>query len=579
MISLGDVFRRFRRDEGLGLVEVVAAMGVIFIALLALAYTATVALNDIGLSRQRQGANGIANQLVEQVRALPYEEISEEGMDTNDLAGDPNIVPCSGTFCFESVSGEQIVHTSRSGTIVPLYPHIETGVTVPGSPTEYTRAVYLTQAQNVPSAGAFRVRVVVSWNQNFRLGASDQVEVETLIFDPETRPADLAGTAVVPQGGIVISGSLLGTSMEAELESVAARSDAESPASLPSVQGRSVASQVSLTEGASRDSRGGEFVVSAADLDSTTNVGAYQRADLTGGGGDLKSSGLATFMSLSAGADSGGTISATEAGLPNPASPPASQDCPLAAPLESDGRPCGASEAQQNGDLSTDLTVELSAELLGLDVGVNLGTMSLARISAPSDPSTTVIDDDEVPGTDGRIDAVAERVIGSVGLLSPPADLAPTGDPDWGGYLIRMTPYEDSTRAQAGNGTSAPTATRSSGTLEYWVVDSATLGTGHYETLPFGGGSVPLSFNFEDTVSDAVVNLQVSGALTSGTTSISDPDGPSSTRTRAQAQAASPMLGNFTYKLTAGDTTVADLQMAVDFGTMTSTVSYERGQP
>lgn len=576
MISLVDVFRRFRRDDGLGLVEVVAAMGIIFIALLALAYTATVALNDIGLSRQRQGANAIANQLVERVRALPYEEISQEGMDTNDLGGDPNIVPCSGTFCFESTSGEQIVHTSRSGTIVPLYPHIETGVTVPGSPTEYTRAVYLTQAQNVPSAGAFRLRVVVSWNQNFRLGASDQVEVETLIFDPETQPADLAGTAASPQGGIVISGSLLGSAVEAELESVAARSDAESPAFRASIQGRSVASQVSLTEGGSRSSAGGEFVVSGADVDATTSVAPYQRVDLTGGGGTVGASSLGAILSLQAGADSGRTVSATEAGLSNPAAPPAIQECPLVTPLESDGRPCGASRAQQNGDLSADLDVELSAELLGLGASVDLGATSLAQITAPNAPTTAVIDDDEVAGTDGRIVASVERAIGEVSLLGLPSALAP-GDSDWGGYLIRMTPYQDSAHAQAGNGTSAPTVTRGTGTIEYW--DAAA---GDYQTLPFGGESVPLDLNLAGTIdlgllSSASVNLQVSGALTSGTTSISDPDGPSSTRSRAQAQATSPMLGNFVYRLEVAGTTVADLEVSVDFATMTSTVSYERG--
>lgn len=574
MIRLHDRLATFRRDEGLGLVEVVAAMGVIFIALLALAYTATVALNDIGLARQRQGANAIANRVIEQVRALPYDEISQDGMDTGDLSGDPNIVACSGTYCFGSTSGEQIVHTNRSGTIEPLYPHIEQGVTVPGSPTEYTRALYLTAAQNVPAAGAFRVRVIVSWDQDFRRGASDQVEVETLIFDPETRASELAGTAAAPQGGVVITGALLGSSLEAELEDVAARSDADSPAFRSSVQGRSVASQVSVTQGGSEDKAGGEFVVSGADIDSTTSVKTYQNVDGTGGGGDASTStlGLGTSLNLSAGADSLHTISATGAGDPNPSPPPSTQECPFGTSLESDGRPCGASRTQQNGDLSADLDVQVEVDVSGVGlVAVDLGSTNLARVTAPSDPTTTTVDDDDVAGTDGRIDSFVERSIGSVGLLGLPSALEPS-DADWGGYLIRMGPYRDSTNAQAGHSTTAPTVNRSPGAIEYWDGDD-------YQTHPFGGGSVPLSFNLTGTVNGASVVLGISGAFTSGSTSTSDPDGPSTLRTRAQAQSTSPILGSFTYDLEVAGLTVTDLDLAVDFGTIASTVSYQQGSP
>lgn len=573
MIRLHDRLAAFRRDEGLGLVEVVAAMGIIFIALLALAYTATVALNDIGLARQRQGANAIANRVVEQVRALPYEDISQDGMDTNDLSGDPNIVACSGTYCFGSTSGEQIVHTNRSGTIEPLYPHIEQGVTVRGSPTEYTRALYLTEAQNVPSAGAFRVRVVVSWDQNFRIGASDQVEVETLIFDPETQASELAGTAAAPQGGVVITGEILGTSLEAELEDVAARSDADSPGFRASVQGRSVASQVSVTEGGTEDNAGGEFVVSGADVDSTTSVDTYENEDDTGGGGDASSSvlGLGTSLSLSAGADSVHTISATAAGDPNPSPPPSTQECPFGTSLETDSRPCGASRAQQNGDLSADLDVEVQVDVVGIGlVTVDLGSTNLVRVAAPSAPTTAIVDDDEVAGTDGRIDAFVERSIGSVGLLGLPSALEPS-DSDWDGYLIRMGPYQDDTRAQAGHSTTAPTVNRSPGAIEYWDGDD-------YQTHPFGGGSVPLSFTLNGTVNGAEVELGISGDFTSGSTSTSDPDG-ASLRTRAQAQSTSPILGNFTYDLEVAGVTVTDLHFAVDFGTIASTVSYQQGSP
>src|SRR2546427_1042158 len=109
--------RRLRTEGGFTLIELRAALGVILVAMVALAYTATIGFTDIGFARQRQGANELANQTMEQIRALPFDKL-ENGLDNTDLANsvvagpkfDPNIVlngPC-GTptvYCF---NGEQI---------------------------------------------------------------------------------------------------------------------------------------------------------------------------------------------------------------------------------------------------------------------------------------------------------------------------------------------------------------------------------------------------------------------------------------------------------------------------------------
>src|SRR5688572_24873698 len=61
--------RRLRTEErGFTVVELMVAQGIILVSLLSLAYTATVGFQDIALARQREGANALANRVIEQVR-------------------------------------------------------------------------------------------------------------------------------------------------------------------------------------------------------------------------------------------------------------------------------------------------------------------------------------------------------------------------------------------------------------------------------------------------------------------------------------------------------------------------------
>src|SRR2546425_9353239 len=77
--------RRLRTEGVFTLSELMAALGVIVVATIALAYTATIGFTDIGFARQRQGANELANQTMEQIRALPFDKL-ENGLDNTDLA-------------------------------------------------------------------------------------------------------------------------------------------------------------------------------------------------------------------------------------------------------------------------------------------------------------------------------------------------------------------------------------------------------------------------------------------------------------------------------------------------------------
>jgi hypothetical protein len=70
------------------------------------------------MARQRQGATGLANRTVEQVREPPFDML-QAGLSTDDLAGSSNPAMtsgCSATYCY---GGERI---PRSATRSPSNP-------------------------------------------------------------------------------------------------------------------------------------------------------------------------------------------------------------------------------------------------------------------------------------------------------------------------------------------------------------------------------------------------------------------------------------------------------------------------
>lgn len=192
---------RLNLDEsGFGLIEAVMALGVILIALLALIYTASIGFTDVAFARQRQTATAIGDRIMEEVRGLPYTTIKRGMADVDPpngtpLTNDPNVVSCAGVLYFQACpavnpSAERIVHTSGLPAtcalpcVQPLVPHEGTY----GPPTytsTYTWDVYVTQAVNVPTAGALRVTVVVAWSQAERHGVANSIQTQELIYQPQ----------------------------------------------------------------------------------------------------------------------------------------------------------------------------------------------------------------------------------------------------------------------------------------------------------------------------------------------------------------------------------------------------------
>lgn len=75
---------RLHTDErGFTLLETIIAITIIFSALLALAYTATIGFTYESLARQKQTATGIADQIMEQARGLAWDRITAGHLSTD----------------------------------------------------------------------------------------------------------------------------------------------------------------------------------------------------------------------------------------------------------------------------------------------------------------------------------------------------------------------------------------------------------------------------------------------------------------------------------------------------------------
>ena len=101
------VYRKLRRDQGgFTVIETMVGLLILFIAVMATAYTATVGFRYAALARQRQTANSESTSVMEQVRALAFDTVSEGMRDTDVQANastDPNIgtssCPNGTTYC------------------------------------------------------------------------------------------------------------------------------------------------------------------------------------------------------------------------------------------------------------------------------------------------------------------------------------------------------------------------------------------------------------------------------------------------------------------------------------------------
>jgi hypothetical protein len=345
------------------MVELAVAAGIITLSLLALAYTAGIAFQDIALSRQRQSANSLANEAIEQARGLPFDDLAK-GLASWDLSGDPNIVTCGVSKCFD---GERIPTSGYpvDEVLPPLVPHVHTATV---GPTTYTVAVYVTHFENVLDSRTFRLNAVVTWAGTVRQGASTRVQTQTVAFSPEgcvdpskhpfAAPCQpfVYANAASDEGEVVITGSIDELDLERATIFLPGQTSSMQVEQISAAQGTVETSGAALKViGQSEQLVGHSQASSGADNDPSQPQSDYSTAS-TGvvAGGSLVEADDENRLSLFAqGGDAGQTTSTTSATL----NPP--NFCPdWMGVNQNDALPCGNSNGAAAGEMWATLQLE-----------------------------------------------------------------------------------------------------------------------------------------------------------------------------------------------------------------------------
>jgi hypothetical protein len=495
-------------------------------------------------------------------------------MSPTDLSGDANIVTCSGvryfrTTCPAPATAERIVTTGTTAlpTATPLVPHRGT-TGPPDYPTTYSWGVYVTEAKDVPTKGAYRLTAIVNWSAGSRAGAKRSVEAQTLIYSPEgcadtsTHPFAapcqpfLSGTATVGGGGwdttgavsgitFGVGGSLLSQSADLRVEQVGR------------VEGNVTLPEVSTTV-SSTETVVGDGAASASDNDPSTSTGEYERQTAgpqAPGSLSLASSNESLTASLGGGAQIE-TISTTGAGGA------------FACNLQIDGKPCGFASGAQDGSLSGNPTLSM----LHTAFQSTAGTATLLSVGRTSTPTTTYVRRLGPTGLDPGL--VREQIVWSLPEIRiggiPSGINAPN---NWQGYWVRLRDFTATATAEAGSGTAEPTVTITGGTVDAWAgggYDSFSVAANSVD-----GATIPInSMNQSQTVGGTQRRVDISGTVGIAPSIETSTVLTGTTRTEAQATIGSPLNVDLNYIITIGSTQRLNVNLSFTAGTGTATVQY-----
>jgi prepilin-type N-terminal cleavage/methylation domain-containing protein len=412
-----------KQEGGFTLIELMVAIGVILVALLVTALTAIQPFSNISLARQRQSANGVAQQAMEELRALPTSYIAN-GLSTSDptISGDSNISQsCPGSmgsnaWCITYPQGggtEMMVKGALSySAVTPLVPHETTQVV---GPTTYTVDTYVTNycpggasgstqapcTNYVSTVGAYQLTVYVTWAAPEVHGVANQVQLQSAFFAPTgcstntTHPFSgpcqpfFYAQSSLSQAAITITDVSSGVTpdefsqsgfSDASLLLPTADSDVQLE-QVASVTGRSKTAGLAATVNGVASTNGVYSATSYSDNDpsasnpasSGSNVTNQSVNDVTPCANDVISGGQdclnLTFGGTQVSAGSTSDVAAKSSD-PYPCTDPETGGA------QNDQQPCGYSNAPQGASMSAQL------QLSGL-AGAKFGTATLASVAAP----------------------------------------------------------------------------------------------------------------------------------------------------------------------------------------------------
>lgn len=473
----GLIARRLRTqsNSGFTLIEVILAMFIVAVVMVSLIGVLISSLSTVTHARQRQTATALATQALERLRALPYDEVTQQAAGAYD-AGLEYVSTVGGVVRFQPAAvlpgvDEELVVNTRSGRVQ--------NQTVDG--VTYKIQTYVTQPAATPAGQQmFNLTALVSWSSSVTHGTRTTAQ-RSVTYSP----AGCLSTAQSPfaapcqayftaQAGTVLGGISVANALDSTQPIEGFTSGTLLDLTLSGVGSTLLVEQTASatanaqTAGARSDGggSGGQIAVAAVDSDPSSVEGQSDDSSTPGQTSAAQSvSGPAGSLTLRPStADSGRASAAIQAPgtICTGASGTALTTGPAAAL-----RPCSSSRVTPNGgDASLEWTPPSGTAL------------PLARVTESGSAWRSVAANLTVPNagacssttTLGCAHAAATRsyadvMVGGIGTpVAYPAGWNTTTNPE---ALVRLIGFSESARAEDGTGVAAPAYSRS-GALVVW---------------------------------------------------------------------------------------------------------------
>lgn len=574
-------------DSGFTLVELIVAMVIITTVLMVLMAVQTSALVTTLHAKQRQQGTAVANEVMEELRALPWATI-QRGVHpahaTSTPGGDPNDVGGILRPVHDASISETLVMTSpaiQATDVPPLSGAggtnrvVRTDPAIPG--VTFAARSYVSLTPSLAS-GVLTLTVIVTWKQpgtnlekwviarsaayNPASGGCGNTATQPFLgacqamLDSDASAADVAMTvsAFDPTNPSVPLPLLPGGSVQ-----IGIMNSAETSASLSSNQAATTSAGITTAGSAETSTTGVETKsghVRFANI-ASSDVGASgaapaNPADVSATGGTASrtfvSSPAGTTMTLNPPTSLTGYARAKAGGL-----------CQTGVPL---GQPCSVGSISTEGNGTAQLALPgATVTIFGTTGAVTRNAWTSRFATLPS--TAPALGCDTITGA-GCVSSGASRAIASMEL----------GTTSWSGgnpgYLVRLTGYTDAVKVEHGVGklAVAPTGSRG-GTLTYWNGSSmATLGIGPSVNTTVSLGSATRSITGGTLTAQGSITVRPFAVVRTGTDPLCKVDGCTVTEEMSSITAA------ITYTTVIGSVT-RTVMVGVDLGAIRASARYK----